>query len=97
MRLVTLLPASVREAVESRPDLSDMLEVVLDLGRPPIARFPAGDVRLSDAPVTAEDIEAAVGRVGAFGGDNRAGALMAGWLIDAAWCIDCFVCTGISR
>jgi hypothetical protein len=35
----------------------------MDLGRPPIARFPEGDVRLGEGVVTAEDLEVAVAQV----------------------------------
>lgn len=43
----------------------------MDLGRPPIARFPSGDVKLSPEPITTEDLHYAVGQVGK-GGRSRA-------------------------
>lgn len=46
---------------------------MLDVGRLPVARFPYGDFKLSASQVTYADIDAAVGRLGEFGGDNRAG------------------------
>ncbi|GLC40671.1 hypothetical protein PLESTM_001099900 [Pleodorina starrii] len=73
MKLVQLLPSSVRSALEDHPDMLELLEVVMDLGRPPLARFPSGDVKLSQQPITAEDLDFAVRQVGEFGGDNRAG------------------------
>ncbi len=39
------------------------LQVVLDLGRPPVARFPSGDVKLSHTAITAQDLEWAVQQV----------------------------------
>lgn len=39
------------------------LQVVLDLGRPPVARFPSGDVKLSYTAITAQDLEWAVQQV----------------------------------
>lgn len=36
----------------------------MDLGRPPLARFPSGDVRLSEDPVTQDDLALAVAQVG---------------------------------
>jgi stage III sporulation protein SpoIIIAA len=39
------------------------LQVVMDLGRCPIARFPTGDVKLSDVPITGEDLEYAINKV----------------------------------
>ena len=38
-------------------------QVVLDLGRPPLARFPSGDKKLSTAPVTKEDLDYAIAQV----------------------------------
>ena len=43
------------------------------MGRPPEARFPGGDLLLDDVEVSWNDLEYLVGRVGEFGGDNRAG------------------------
>ena len=37
--LIEVLPPHIREKVESRQDLSSLLEIVLDLGRNPEARF----------------------------------------------------------
>lgn len=76
-RLVQLLPFGVRSVLESHPNLLLLVEVVMDLGRPPLARFEENgcvtDFRLSDSPLTAEDIIAVCLAVGDFGGDNRAG------------------------
>lgn len=44
-------------------DDMQLLEVVLDLGRIPIARFPSGDVRLSEDVVSHAQLEAAVALV----------------------------------
>ena len=51
----------------------NLLEVVLDLGREPEARFVDGEVILDRVPVANADIEYVVQRVGDFGDDNRAG------------------------
>jgi stage III sporulation protein SpoIIIAA len=45
----------------------------MDLGRPPEARFPSGEVILSETPITSEDLTYVTARVGTFGDDNRAG------------------------
>ena len=45
----------------------------MDLGRTPLARFPFGDVEISQSPISQFDLEEAVSRVGTFGTDNRAG------------------------
>ena len=54
----------MRAALESHARLYELLEVVMDLGRPPLARFPTGDVRLSEDPVSNEDLDQAVAKVG---------------------------------
>jgi len=71
--LLEVLPPHLREALEHRGDLETLLEVVLDLGRLPEARFPSGVVHLSEEYATAEQIRYVTSRVGAFGKDNRAG------------------------
>ena len=48
---------------------------MLDVGRKPVARFPDGDVTLTDSPVSYEEVENAAALVGEFKADNRAGAL----------------------
>ena len=51
----------------------ELLEIVLDLGREPEARFDEGEIILDHIPVTHADLDYVVARVGAFGDDNRAG------------------------
>src|SRR5512136_1828602 len=71
--LLGILPPSVSEPLRHRGDLSDLLEVVMDLGRPPEARFPTLEVMLNDKDVIQEDLDYVVSRIGSFGDDNRAG------------------------
>ena len=71
--LYDVLPPRVRAAVEAESPQQDLIEVVLDLGRPPEARFAARDVRLDGDDVSGADIDYVIQRVGAFGDDNRAG------------------------
>ena len=52
-KLINLLPESVRRLVEDHPEMTDCLEMVLDLGRPPLARFPSGDVKASTCSIEA--------------------------------------------
>ena len=72
-RLLSLLPAHLQQALASSEAQHELLEVVLDLGRLPEARYPDRSVDLAAAVVSAEDLEHVITRVGAFGGDNRAG------------------------
>jgi stage III sporulation protein SpoIIIAA len=71
--LLTVLPDRIRAAVEASDRQSDLLEIVMDLGRLPEARFTAGEMVLSTDEVTPVDLQMVVDRVGDFGKDNRAG------------------------
>jgi stage III sporulation protein SpoIIIAA len=71
--LLEILPPETRRQIEMQADLDTLLEIVLDLGREPEARFPERVVRLSDAFVSREELHHVASRVGAFGKDNRAG------------------------
>ena len=81
--LTAALPARVAAALSSQPaqglrgreDASQggLLEVVLDLGRLPTARYPDREVVLDEHEVTEQDIEHVVAAVSEFGDDNRAG------------------------
>jgi len=71
--LLGVLPPQIRRQLEQQADLSELIEVVLDLGREPEARFPGRAVRLSEGFVSREHLEYVTSRVSAFGKDNRAG------------------------
>jgi len=71
--LYQALPPRIEKPLREHNRRDDLLEVVLDLGREPEARFPGDVVGLSSQVVTREDIEHIVARVGAFSEDNRAG------------------------
>ncbi len=71
--IIEKLPPHIAEPFgdDSRP--GELLEVVLDLGREPQARFLRETTTLSSREVTEEDIQYVVQRIGTFGADNRAG------------------------
>ena len=71
--LLATLPPRIHDAIVAMPDRADLLEIVLDLGRPPEARFPNREVILSEQVISEEDLAYVTGRIGAFGDDNRAG------------------------
>jgi stage III sporulation protein SpoIIIAA len=71
--LAQTLPGHLYDALHERIDPSELLEIVLDLGREPEARVPGREVLLGDRPVTAADLDYVANRVGQFGDDNRAG------------------------
>lgn len=70
--LLDILPATLRQAVKQHAD-PDLLEIVMDLGRPPQARYPGRVIDLVERAVTADDIAAVTAAIGEFGADNRAG------------------------
>ena len=72
-RLLERLPDDVREALQTPERRDQLLEVVLDLGRVPEARYPGRALALGDACLTQDDLQAVVARMGRFGADNRAG------------------------
>jgi stage III sporulation protein AA len=72
--LLEVLPPRLRDELEGMGGLDDLLEIVLDLGMLPEARFQGSRfVYLDENPIKREDIEFITKRVGAFGHDNRAG------------------------
>ncbi len=71
--LLDTLPPHIRQPLSAQPDLESLLEVVMDLGRPPEARFPEREEVLNNQEVTQEDLDYVTSRISAFGGDNRAG------------------------
>ena len=71
--LLDILPSHIRQPVTQQPDISELLEVVLDLGRPPEARFARREVILNPEEVSETDIDYVTARISNFGDDNRAG------------------------
>ncbi len=71
--LLDILPPHVQQPLCQRADVGELLEVVLDLGRPPEARFPQREVVLDPKEVDEPDIDYVTARIGSFGDDNRAG------------------------
>jgi stage III sporulation protein SpoIIIAA len=71
--LLDVLPPTIETAVRSAGDSDDLLEVILDLGRLPTARFVETEAVLSHSEVSQADIAFVVQRIGDFDADNRAG------------------------
>ncbi|MDP2674292.1 MAG: R3H domain-containing nucleic acid-binding protein [Dehalococcoidia bacterium] len=71
--LINVLPPQVAIALRERTNNFELLEIVLDLGRLPEARYPDEEVLLSDREVSLDDIEFVLSRIGEFTADNRAG------------------------
>jgi len=72
--LLETLPPHIQQSLEHGPEnKEDLLEVIMDLGRLPEARYREHERFLSDQEVTQDDINYVIGRIGMFGEDNRAG------------------------
>jgi stage III sporulation protein SpoIIIAA len=71
--MLNVLPDFLQPSLRQRADLPQLLEIVLDLGRVPKARFLDMEVSLSPTEVTDKAINDIVDRLGDFGDDNRAG------------------------
>jgi stage III sporulation protein SpoIIIAA len=71
--LLDILPYHIHEPLSQQPDHGELLEVILDLGRMPEARFPHRELVLDSRAVSESDIDYVVSRIGEFTGDNRAG------------------------
>jgi stage III sporulation protein SpoIIIAA len=72
-RLLAVLPPALQAALASEAARDQLLEVVLDLGRLPEARYPDRAVELAETAIGREDLAQVLERLGPFGGDNRAG------------------------
>ena len=71
--LLEALPPHIVEPVRQQDSLAELLEIVMDLGRLPTARFLDREVVLSEQEVTQDDLDYVTARIGDFGQDNRAG------------------------
>src|SRR6266540_3172195 len=67
------LPPDLVQRVRALDGLEGLLEIVMDLGRLPEARFVGREELLSQREVSAEDLAYVISHIGQFGGDNRAG------------------------
>ncbi len=71
--LLDVLPLRIKPVLEGHPDISSMIEVVLDLGKLPEVRFTGKSLYIQGPSITAEDISYVTAKVGEFTSDNRAG------------------------
>jgi stage III sporulation protein SpoIIIAA len=72
--LLEALPPHIEHALlHGSDDPTDLIEIIMDLGRPPEARYRTHERFLSDREVAREDIDYVASRIGTFGEDNRAG------------------------
>lgn len=53
----------MRKELFGHAEIGDLIEVVMDLGRKPLARFPSGDWLISEQIVKLEDLQHAISKV----------------------------------
>ncbi len=71
--LLTVFPPEISQRLRELGHEGELIEVIMDLGRQPEARYLDTDLVLLDREITEEDINYVVARVGQFTDDNRAG------------------------
>jgi stage III sporulation protein SpoIIIAA len=71
--LLNILPPEIAQVIVEMDRNNEFIEVILDLGRIPTARYTDGEHVLLDREVTQDEIDLVVLQVGDFDADNRAG------------------------
>ncbi|NQU17986.1 MAG: AAA family ATPase [Candidatus Saganbacteria bacterium] len=72
--LLDVLPAHLKTPLAKHTDLADLIEVIMDLGKPPEARFTKDRIlQMEKQLITQDDIHYVTSKVGQFTSDNRAG------------------------
>ena len=71
--LLAVVPSRISHFLEKQKDLRDLVEIVMDLGRLPEARFFHRAIHLNGLEVTRDDLDYATDRIGPFTADNRSG------------------------
>ena len=71
--LLEVLPQAITKSLKQIDRSDDLLEVILDLGRVPTARFVDGEITLIESEIQTIDIEFVLSRISEFDADNRAG------------------------
>ena len=71
--LINIFPQKIADVLNQNAQLDKLIEVVLDVGRLPFARYTTGDLTLLEEEVSYGDIDAVVEKIGDFDLDNRAG------------------------
>lgn len=72
-KLKAVLPDYLINAIEALGSEDDLIEVIMDLGRVPTARYVTTEKVLDDNEIEPHHLEYVVTRVGEFDADNRAG------------------------
>ncbi len=71
--LLGVIPPAIAAAVQKENNSDNLLEVILDLGRVPTARFVDHETVLSEIEITRQELDFVVEHIGDIDADNRAG------------------------
>nr|YP_009399133.1 hypothetical protein [Taenioma perpusillum]ARW68530.1 hypothetical protein [Taenioma perpusillum] len=71
--LLKILPDFIKLPLDEHKNRKHLIEIVMDLGRKPEARFPGGPEYLSKKIITWNDLDFCIKRLGNFSTDNRSG------------------------
>lgn len=71
--LLDILPHFIKHQLATHPKHKELIEIVMDLGRKPEARFPTGPEYISHRSVAWHDLDYSIRRLGNFSSDNRSG------------------------
>ena len=72
-KLIENLPFFLQEHLNQHPNKDKLIEIILDLGRRPEARFVNGSEYLSQKLISWQDLDYVTKRIGKFSDENRAG------------------------
>ena len=72
-KLIENLPFFLQEQLNHHTDKDQLIEIILDLGRRPEARFVSGPQYLSQKIISWQDIDYTTKRISKFSNENRAG------------------------
>merc|ERR1712046_331952 len=72
-QLLNILPQFISTPIKQHPKKGELIEIVLDIGRRPEARFAKGAGYLSYRTIICQDLGYILKRLGKFSSDNRAG------------------------
>lgn len=71
--LLEIFPDFIRLPLEQHKNRKSLIEIVMDLGRRPEARFPQGPKYLSNKIIAWQDLDFCIRKIGIFSSDNRSG------------------------
>ena len=72
-KLITILPKTIQPILQNHKKKNTLIEIIMDLGRRPEARFPNHQEYLSPSQVSWQDLDYSIKKLSQFTDDDRAG------------------------